>query len=275
MDYLVVEIWLWLLVAALLGGGLYWLVSHVLRVDRSDTIVAWSAEDTDHGTLILREDESRRGDAAGGADRPVTPQRLSESQSEKMTVPSSLAGASTDSELMRRITQLEDELATTRARLEEERARSADFRSRSTGASDVGSLRKQLSAVTHRLERTTELTRAQRDQIASSFPTVERYALPKHNEDPPSPPSPSETRARPDSAGDPSDDLQTIHGIGPVMEKRLNEHGIYRYQQIAAWGPNEIEDFSRRLDTFPAKIRRDRWIERARKEHLTKYGEGP
>ena len=59
------------------------------------------------------------------------------------------------------------------------------------------------------------------------------------------------------------DDLKRIKGIGPVNEKALNELGIYKFNQIAAWTPANvdwIEDFM----SFPGRIEREDWIAQAK-----------
>lgn len=59
------------------------------------------------------------------------------------------------------------------------------------------------------------------------------------------------------------DDLKVIKGIGPVIEKKLNEQGIYTFQQIAECTPEEIEHISEVLEFFPGRIARDNWVGQA------------
>ncbi|MCU0418597.1 MAG: hypothetical protein MUC38_02980 [Cyclobacteriaceae bacterium] len=59
------------------------------------------------------------------------------------------------------------------------------------------------------------------------------------------------------------DDLKVIKGIGPVIEKKLNEQGIYTFQQIAEFSAAEIEHISEVLEFFPGRIARDHWVEQA------------
>jgi len=66
-------------------------------------------------------------------------------------------------------------------------------------------------------------------------------------------------------ANDATDDLQTIHGIGPVIEQSLNDIGINSYQQIAELTRREIEEIAEILEIFPGRIERDNWIGSARK----------
>lgn len=71
------------------------------------------------------------------------------------------------------------------------------------------------------------------------------------------------------------DDLQRIHGIGPVLERRLNRLGINRFGQIARWTGDDIDRIAAKLEDSPDRIRRDRWVHSARREHTRKYGHDP
>jgi predicted flap endonuclease-1-like 5' DNA nuclease len=75
-----------------------------------------------------------------------------------------------------------------------------------------------------------------------------------------------------DSPGAP-DDLKLIVGIGPVLERMLQQLGISSYRQIARWTDRDIEEFNARLPDFPGRIRRDAWVTQARALHQSKYGE--
>lgn len=59
------------------------------------------------------------------------------------------------------------------------------------------------------------------------------------------------------------DDLTKISGIGPKIQKKLNEMGIYSYKQIAAFTPAEIEKVASTLKVFKGRIGRDNWIGQA------------
>ena len=69
------------------------------------------------------------------------------------------------------------------------------------------------------------------------------------------------------------DDLSKIHGIGPAFAKTLNKMGLHTFVQIARWKPEDIDKVAKKLYTAPERIKRDRWIEEAKKEHFLKYGE--
>ncbi len=59
------------------------------------------------------------------------------------------------------------------------------------------------------------------------------------------------------------DDLTKISGIGPKIQKKLNELGIYSYRQIAEFTPEEIEQVAASLKVFRGRIGRDNWIGQA------------
>lgn len=59
------------------------------------------------------------------------------------------------------------------------------------------------------------------------------------------------------------DDLSRIRGIGPVLEKQLNDLGIYTFQQIADFNEQQIDRIDAHI-RFPGRVLRERWIEQAR-----------
>ena len=60
-----------------------------------------------------------------------------------------------------------------------------------------------------------------------------------------------------------SDDLKRISGIAEVLEKRLNDFGVYTFKQVMEWKTEEIDEFSRLL-AFRDRIVRDDWQGQAR-----------
>lgn len=72
-----------------------------------------------------------------------------------------------------------------------------------------------------------------------------------------------------------ADDLKRIKGVGPVMERTLNELGIYHFRQVAKLDDAGIEWVSANIATFPDRIRRDNWAQQARDLHIEKYGSEP
>jgi predicted flap endonuclease-1-like 5' DNA nuclease len=72
---------------------------------------------------------------------------------------------------------------------------------------------------------------------------------------------------------DERDDLELIHGVGPVIEGMLYDEGIYFFKDVASWDDAKIAEISAKLPSFKNRIRRENWIDSAKEEHFKKYGE--
>jgi len=75
------------------------------------------------------------------------------------------------------------------------------------------------------------------------------------------------------SANGDQDDLRSIRGLGPVLERGLNELGVYYYRQVAKMSAKDVAWIAPRLNVFPGRILRDDWANQARKLHRSKYRE--
>jgi len=58
------------------------------------------------------------------------------------------------------------------------------------------------------------------------------------------------------------DDLKKISGVGPVLEEKLNNMGIYHFHQVAAFTKKDTDAIDTELN-FPGRIERDDWIGQA------------
>ncbi len=65
------------------------------------------------------------------------------------------------------------------------------------------------------------------------------------------------------------DDLKKISGIATILEQRLNEFGVYTYQQIMEWDQTAIDEFSVLL-AFKDRIQRDNWQGQAKRLYCEK-----
>lgn len=70
---------------------------------------------------------------------------------------------------------------------------------------------------------------------------------------------------------DDNDDLQQIKGIGPAFEKKLNDLGVCRFNQIAEMNEYEIDRVAQQLKGFRSRIYREDWLGQARDLHYKKY----
>jgi len=60
-----------------------------------------------------------------------------------------------------------------------------------------------------------------------------------------------------------ADDLKLIKGVGPVLEKKLNDAGIFHFWQVAALKKAQIEELEEEM-SFPGRITRDEWVKQAK-----------
>jgi len=67
--------------------------------------------------------------------------------------------------------------------------------------------------------------------------------------------------------GDARDNLKLIKGVGPAIEKTLNEMGILRFSQIAEMNEYDIDRVAHRMKGFRSRIYREDWIGQARDLH--------
>jgi len=68
-------------------------------------------------------------------------------------------------------------------------------------------------------------------------------------------------------------DLKQIRGIGPQLEKTLNDHGVTSLWQIAGWDEDAIERHAALIGRMGGRIRSDEWVAQARA--LLATGRGP
>lgn len=60
------------------------------------------------------------------------------------------------------------------------------------------------------------------------------------------------------------DDLKQINGIGPFIENKLNEIGIYTFEQISQLDEELISQVTDAIQFFPGRILRDDWVGQAK-----------
>lgn len=60
------------------------------------------------------------------------------------------------------------------------------------------------------------------------------------------------------------DDLKQIKGVGPKLEALLHTMGFYHFDQIAAWGGQEVAWVDQNLQGFKGRVSRDDWVVQAK-----------
>lgn len=60
------------------------------------------------------------------------------------------------------------------------------------------------------------------------------------------------------------DNLKQIKGVGPKLESTLHGMGIFHFDQIASWGPQEQAWMDDNLEGFKGRATRDDWVNQAK-----------
>ncbi len=60
-----------------------------------------------------------------------------------------------------------------------------------------------------------------------------------------------------------ADDLKKVNGIGPVMEKKLNEIGVFTFDQVSKMTKTEYDLLDSITGSFPGRAQRDDWAGQA------------
>jgi predicted flap endonuclease-1-like 5' DNA nuclease len=60
------------------------------------------------------------------------------------------------------------------------------------------------------------------------------------------------------------DDLRQLSGVGPKLEQTLHGMGIFHFDQIASWGPEELAWMDANLQGFKGRASRDGWVAQAK-----------
>ena len=66
------------------------------------------------------------------------------------------------------------------------------------------------------------------------------------------------------------DDLQTIKGIGPFIEEKLNALGIFTFEQVSKMTAKIEEEVNIAIEFFPGRVKRDEWAKQAKQLHKNK-----
>jgi len=62
--------------------------------------------------------------------------------------------------------------------------------------------------------------------------------------------------------------LRRIRGIGPAFQRALEQLGVTRVEQIAAWSAVDVASFAEKLKIRPDRIGKDDWVGQARQLEL-------
>jgi predicted flap endonuclease-1-like 5' DNA nuclease len=125
----------------------------------------------------------------------------------------------------------------------------------------------------------TEVT----DEVVAPEPEPEPVVAPEPGPEPVVAPEPEPVVApEPEPVVEPvvepepePDNLRRIRGLGPAMERSLNEQGIVTFRQLANLDDAGIEKLEAQLPGITSRVRRNNWIEQARMLHIETHGDQP
>lgn len=66
------------------------------------------------------------------------------------------------------------------------------------------------------------------------------------------------------ASADEKDDLKKINGVGPFIEQKLNDIGIFTFKQISQFDDELIQQVTDAIQFFPGRIKRDDWVGQAK-----------
>jgi len=64
--------------------------------------------------------------------------------------------------------------------------------------------------------------------------------------------------------------LKQISGVGPFLETKLNNLGIYTFEQVSQFDTELMEIVNDAIEFFPGRVQRDDWVGQAKKFHAEK-----
>jgi predicted flap endonuclease-1-like 5' DNA nuclease len=225
MLWLILQMWFWLLLAAVLGWFLRSWLSGDSRPSQDDAaelarsrsrIQTLEAENARFkGDIVRLRDDMNARDNAGGDAEALAKLRadLDACGKERARLTSDLAA-------------LKAEFA---------KGTAADFES------EAAALRARVRDLEAQLDVPAPITLSASAPVAS--PPVTFMSAPVEGE---------------------PDDLKKIKGIGPKLEKTLHDMGVYYYRQIASWGASNLVELDTKLETFKGRAGRDNWIDQAK-----------
>ena len=109
-----------------------------------------------------------------------------------------------------------------------------------------------------------EIEEPQTDEPQTDEPQTDEPQTDEPQTDEPEPEEHDSADPDASNIGVASDNLKLIKGVGPAIEKTLNEMGIFRFNQIAEMSEYDIDRIARRLKGFHSRIYREDWIGQAR-----------
>jgi predicted flap endonuclease-1-like 5' DNA nuclease len=251
MSWLMTQMWVELLIAAVFGGVAGW-AAHVLYGRQQARAPAPSGENSPDALARIAELETRLRDEKAEADVVRRKAGIQKPGEDGPVAEGSLTWR--NRHLESRVRFLEGKLAD----LESEASHQPATEEQNDEATRLRWRNRYLEGRVKYLEE--ELVRTGGLSVSNAVPA---------------PPAPADAivRAKTGEGEQPelldtprngaADDLKLIAGIGPKLEQKLNSIGIWHYAQIARWTQAQI-DWVNAAISFHGRVERERWVLQAK-----------
>ncbi|HOY77743.1 MAG TPA: hypothetical protein PLN33_08045 [Hyphomonadaceae bacterium] len=248
------EIWVWLVIAAVFGGAIGWAL-HMMYLQRQAKAPEPTPAEVDAAAEAARvaELEDRLGKATAEAHDLRQKSGIARAGEENAPiVEGSLAWRNRHLEsrvrfLEGKLADSETDPANARAPVEDQNDEATRLRWRNRY------LEGRVKYLEEELVRTGGFTTA-RVVPATAQAEAAPQAKGPEGEQPELIEQPREGRA---------DDLKLISGIGPKLEQKLNSIGVWHHDQVAEWSQQNI-DWVNAAISFRGRIEREKWVPQAR-----------
>ncbi len=253
---------LWALIAALIIGGLSWL----LFFDFWPTAVVIFVVALLIGLIIAFFMCKTRTVARGGVDMRAVDMARAEmgvaapaddgaAAAEAAAKADAEAKAKAEAEAAEAKAKAEAEAAEAKAKAEAE-AKAAEAKAKAEAEAEAAEAKAKAEADAAAAKAKADAEAAAAEAEAKAAEAEDAPAVEYSDDDKP------EMLSAPQGA---PDDLKKIKGVGPKLEKELNGAGVYHFHQIASWTAKEVAwADDNLLDGFKGRISRDNWVEQAK-----------
>lgn len=247
MGYLVNQLWIYLILAALLGGLIAWLFG-LCNCDKSGLQAEVDGLRTERDDLAARLAAGAAGAASGvvaanaGQDRRIA--QLEAELAEARVKAQAPADATSSEDIA--AMKWRNRYLEARVKFLEDQSAAAPLAAGLAGAA-IGAVAAKAAAPKEEPVTNDNFTPSTLGALsADELEAATLAATPK------APPR-SRRRANPD-------DLLLIDGVGPKNNAWLNEQGIYYFHQIATMNIEQVAWLAENLPTFGSRVYRENWV---------------
>lgn len=257
MGFLTSQIFLYMLIAALIGGVIGWILKSFFCGNCEEEISQWRTKYKD------LENRNSSLEAAAGAN--------SKNEGEVSSLRAKVSGLEETNGLQAdRIADLEGRLTDGSSENEADAELAAENKKLKSDLAACAKKSSDLEASLAAASAAAATTKAPEPKAApapkAAAPAKKTSKKEVFTTDAPAP------KGLLKKADGKKDDLKEIWGVGPVMEGVMNKLGIFHFRQVAELSDRDVEWVSANIGTFPDRVKRDKWVSQAGELHKKHHG---